>query len=84
MTIQWRSFSTISSNLITQHTLLLYPFLIVLCDLPLCSFDDHKMDIIGPIIAVFVIFLLCTCCGLACKRKREGAIFSSEYLWDLD
>lgn len=37
------------------------------------------MDIIAPIIVVFVIFMICTCCGLACKRKREGAIFSSEY-----
>lgn len=45
----------------------------------LFSYEDHKMDIIAPIIVVFVIFMICTCCGLACKRKREGAIFSSEY-----
>ncbi|XP_059613375.1 protein shisa-5 isoform X1 [Phlebotomus argentipes] len=44
--------------------------------------DDHgssfRMDIFIPIVVCFVIFLLCTLCGVCCRKKRNaGAIFSS-------
>ncbi|GAB0093830.1 integral component of membrane [Sergentomyia squamirostris] len=36
------------------------------------------MDIFIPIVVCFVIFLLCTLCGVCCRKKRNaGAIFSS-------
>uniref|UniRef100_A0A1L8DPJ0 Putative conserved secreted protein n=1 Tax=Nyssomyia neivai TaxID=330878 RepID=A0A1L8DPJ0_9DIPT len=36
------------------------------------------MDIFIPILVCFVIFLLCTLCGVCCRKKRNnGAIFSS-------
>ncbi|XP_055702422.1 protein shisa-5 isoform X3 [Phlebotomus papatasi] len=36
------------------------------------------MDIFIPIVVCFVIFLLCTICGVCCRKKRNaGAVFSS-------
>lgn len=44
-------------------------------------FHLFRMDIFIPIVVCFVIFLLCTICGVCCRKKRNaGAVFSCKYL----
>lgn len=34
-------------------------------------------DFIGPIIVCVIIFILCSICGYCCRRKHQGAIYST-------
>lgn len=43
--------------------------------------DDDIMDLWGIFMVFLFMFIIFSCCGYCCTKKRRGAVLSGEFIW---